>query len=203
MTLRPFRTLAVALLATAAGLGAAKATTTIGNDVISRSSNDAFANFSAYFTDLVLPAGTLTSFSYLGRKTGTIALLVFSETESGDWVAEGVFDATIGERDTVETTTIPSGFAVEAGWILGLYQGSGKVDYSQFAGFPRNMTYAANNSGKPGVGDPLPGVSRLTIGRDYSISARVEPSVVPLPPALPALASSVCALALLRRRARR
>lgn len=165
---------------------------TVGNTVIDRVENDSFSDFSVAFTDLVLPTTTITEASLFGDVAGDVAILILSQSGS-TFTVEAEIEATIvaGSVVTVSGLSIP----VQMGWILGLYQGDGRVDYDNVGAL--DTPFQNSESGRPSVGNAI-SISRGPLGRDYSLSV----TTVPVPAALPALGLGLGTLAALGRRRR-
>ncbi|MEM8978811.1 MAG: hypothetical protein AAGD04_04965 [Pseudomonadota bacterium] len=178
--------------------GVAAQAVTVGNDLINRPSADGWGNFSMIYTDLTLSEGTLTSWSAYGARSGLASLLVVSEnagTPGTGYNVEGVFDMTLTAG---QVTTTAINFDVEDGWLLGLYQGAGRVDFRYSRG-PTNIRFTPNNAGQPTAGTLLATPNgRNNQVRTYSFSA--ELAAVPLPAALPLLGLSLLGLCAMGRR---
>lgn len=187
------RYLATALLA-AATLSAPVAANavTVGSPVIDRSVNDGFANFGFAFTDDVFGDGEVTSWSAFGT-AGTIGLLVLDE------VAPNQYEIAAIELQTIVDglNTFATSISVTAGQLLGLYQGSGRVDFDFVSG-TASQVYSANGALglRPSVGTFFTGAGITP--REYSISANVAP--VPVPAGLPLMMAGLGALVLVRKR---
>ncbi|MEM6938917.1 MAG: VPLPA-CTERM sorting domain-containing protein [Pseudomonadota bacterium] len=189
--MRMLRTLGLAA-AFAGGLTAAASAATVGNDVIDRATVDTWSDFSFAFTNDTFIDGTITDWSVFAGGAGDIALLVL------DQVAPNTFEVAAVEVQNVAAglNNFMTSIAVSAGQILGLYQGSGKVDFDFVSG-PNDEIFGARDGfpTAPTVGASFSGVG--STARDYSISVEVSP--VPLPAGLPLLVFGLGALAVARR----
>ena len=185
---------AAALIAASAGNAA-----TIGNEVIDRGTSDGWSNFSLVFTDILLTDGMVTAASNFGAVSGDIAYLFFSE-DQGEFTLEASISAT-ASAGVVSTLTGLSTI-VEAGWMLGLYQGTGKVDFDNVGAWVNHgpTMFTNKNTGMPTVGSSI--AIFASRARAYSVSVEVEdmPPPVPLPASLPLLVAGIAAFAGLRRR---
>lgn len=182
-------------LATAVMLGLATTASaaTVGNSVIDRGFNDTFSNFGFAFTNDVFDDGTITSWSVFAGNTGDIGLLVLDQVSATEYEIAAIDIQTV----SAGLNSFVSSIAVWAGQILGLYQGSGKVDFDFVSG-PNDEVYSSNGvfGTAPGVGDSF--FRQGADGRDYSISAEV--AAVPLPAGLPLLALGIVGLGFARTR---
>lgn len=189
------KSLSLAALLTAAtlALSSAASAATVGDPAIDRAQNDSFSNFGFAFAADVFDTGKITSWTAFTGNAGNMGLMVL------DVIAPNQFE--IAEIDirtvTAGLNTFATSIKVSAGQILGLYQGTAKVDFD-FAGTSGHI-YSANGvlGTSPSTGFNFTGAG--STNRIYSINANVEP--VPLPAGLPLMLAGLGAFAVVRRRA--
>jgi len=187
-------TLFVALFANVASAS----TVTVGNDLIDRPSRDGWGNFNMIYTDLVLSTGRLTEWSAYGARSGLASLLVVSNAPGNGFNVEGVFDMSLVAG---QVTTSAIDFEVQSGWMLGLYQGAGRVDFTYSSG-PTNIRFSNNNSGQAVAGTFLATPNgRNNQVRTYSFAAQL--AAVPIPATLPLIGGALMAAGLIARNRRR
>ena len=172
----------------------------IGHEATDRGSFDSYSNFGLALTDVVSPiSGTIKEYEVFAS-AGDLALLVLRPTATSNEFTLVGFDA---QTAVAGFQAFSTSLAIQAGDILGLFLGSGKVSYEldstpNVCNSPNCDVFFTNNGGIPNLGNLL----NTTIGfggstdRTYSVNA----SVVPIPATAWMLIAAIGGLALIRRR---
>ena len=186
---------AVLLASFAAAMPGAQAST-VGFAAIDRSHNDSYSNFALAFTNQVFSAGTLTKWSTYTGSSGQLALLVLTPQGGNNYQVAALDVQTV----SAGLSTFSASISTLAGQILGVWMGTAKVDYTLLNQPSGPDQYTANLAlgSAPTIGD-LISFGAGSTDRQYSLSA----TVVPLPAALPLLASGFGLLGFLGWRGKR
>lgn len=176
-------------------LGTATASAVVvGDAAIDRGSADSFENFVIGLPGEVIPVnGSIGSWNVYADTAGELALLILSGTATAPTV-QGVFQETASAG--LNNFNLASSFGVQTGWFLGIWMGDGKVSFNNSSD---DATFSSDGAHPtaPSVNDLL--TLNEGIARDYSINT----SVVPIPAALPLLATALVGLGLVGYRRRK
>ncbi|MEQ8803634.1 MAG: PEP-CTERM sorting domain-containing protein [Haliea sp.] len=104
----------------------------IGNPVVDRANADQWSNFIVALTSQTFThPGTVGNWSVWAANSGNLGLLVLEDLGSNSYSVKGADQRTVSAGLNTFAFTPNSGSAsVQAGWLLGLWIGSAKVDYS-------------------------------------------------------------------------
>lgn len=179
----------VAAIAALSLLPAMVSAATVGNDAINRTTNDSYSNFGFAFPGDLFSNGVITSWETYTGNAGNMGLLVLNDL-GGD-----VYEIAAIDFQSVAAgyNSFISSINVVSGQLLGLYQGSAKVDFD-WGGDSEVYSGNGDLGLSPSVGDTFSKAGSSS--RTYSLSA----VVVPLPAGLPLLLAGLGAFGLVRRR---
>ena len=192
---------AAALAVAAAGVNAAPVT--VGDAAINRSQFDGFSNFViALPGESFLASGTFDQWNVFAAVAGPLGLLILNGSPTAPTVVHALSQTVaIG----LTTFTLGSPLSVSAGDYLGIWMGSGKVDFDFSS---TGVTYSGSGvyAAMPTVGSVLVTNGPNAIARDYSINVRFTEAsaqgTVPEPGTLSLLGLSLLGLVAVSRRAR-